>query len=362
MVPEVNRLLVLADLRIKQIKHLACMIHFSLLCLIILSGCNFHLQTKSFSESSDSNIQHPKEIILSDFFTLVFEIPIRKGSLLENSREDNWEFPKDLIVHNDSLYILSSEEKRIIGYSKINNEFFRYIEIEKVLDKERYIDVSICPIYLNIISNFIIVGYDYRILVFSKKTQSFLYSINTSMAINKITFSKSEMFLWLDGFVEVYSLHNNSYEIISRISYPDNDLGFSEIIVSFKENIATQTSYYYFSRNNLIKEDILSLPHDIFPTCNKESFSLNCITSKFFVWYPWSLDSSLILINKESGKINKINIGFPLTKNNLSYEEDRENGLKIVSDDKYIYFLIMNLENDCKMLKMYQFDLASSGL
>jgi hypothetical protein len=360
MALEGNHSLVQEDLKAIKIKYQIVMTPIPFYCLFFLTGCFINNHNLPFSDNSDTTNKHQRAIEQSNSLTLVYKIPIRKGSLLENTREDNWEFPKDFIVHNDSLYILSSEEKKIIGYSKISNEFFRYTEIEKVLENEKYNDVSISPIYLQTISDFIIVGYDYRILIFSKVNQNFLYRIVANKSINKITVSNSELFVWFDNFVEIYRLQTKGYKNTLRIPYPENEISFSDIVISFTENIATQTSYYSFVENILLKEDIKLFPYNTFPDYNKESFTLNCITSKFLVWYPWSIDSTLILINKESGETHTINIGFQLSKNNLFYEEDRENGLKMISDEKYIYFLIMNYENNCKILKVYQLDLFSS--
>ena len=303
------------------------------------------------TEQKQGNIEK-SNVQLKQQLSLVFELPIKEGSLLSQKREDNWDYPKDFIEKDGKLFILSGEEKKIICFDTNLKQFIKYDKINTILLNEKENNSISVPLYIRITNDYIIVVYDFKLLVFSIN-QVLLYKIKYQTAINYLTVRGNSINIWCKMFVDQLNLEKMNYVEKMKIQFSSSKIDYTDIIVSDSDRIATQNKIFEIDGDNLVETPIKFKPYDIFPLLNKESFSMNCISSQFYVWYPWKIGSKLVLINKKSG-INKIiDFGTILTKNNLSYEEDKEGGLKMTTNGINIYILIMTFEKGEKKLKVF---------
>jgi hypothetical protein len=331
--------------------------NFVLIFLLLINNCTSFPSVNNDNSIEDSyniSIDKPNE---AASMSLLFEIPIIKGSYLEKQREDNWDYPKDLQVKNGIVFILSSEEKKIIGYDKSTKQFISYEKINQRLINEKQNNSVLNPIYLRILKDYIVVGYDFSLLIFSQ-SQEFLYRINFDAAINYITGEENSLNIWFDDFAERINLEKSSYANRYKIEYGNTKIDFSDIIVAAKGKIATQSHIYSIENKAILTKQIEYKPYNILPNIKQDGFSLNNITPEYYVWYPWPIGSKLVLIKRDIGTGKIVDLGFSLTKNNLYYEEDREGGLKISNEGNFLYALIMIFENGQKKIKVYQIDIG----
>jgi hypothetical protein len=328
--------------------------------LITISGCTF-----ISSENKNVLTKKGNDILISqsnsneiERLSLVFEIPIKKGEYLEIQREDNGEYPEDFQVKEDILFVLSAEEKKVIGYNKSTNQFITYDKINQKLANEKQNGSTIRPIYLRILKDYIVVGYDFGLLIFSQE-QDFLYQISFETWIQYITCGNDFIYVWCYDFAEKIDLGNTTYRDRKKIEYGNIEIRFTDIIVPEGEKLATQSHIYSIEANTVFQNKIERDPCKVLPEVKRSEFSLNSITPEYYVWYPWTMGSKLVLTNRESETSKVIDLGLNLTKNNLYYQEDAgEGGLKIINSGNVLYALIMIFENGQKKIKAYQINIS----
>jgi len=326
--------------------------NFFLVFACVVLGCtNLHNESKSTPVETNDTLHSAGEQEQVQKLSLVFDLPIKKGSYLERQREDNADFPADFQVSDGKFYILSSEEKKIIGFDEQKKEFFSYEKIHRYLLNEKENNAVSEPIFLRLTNNYIIVGYDFKLLVFSL-SEELLFKTIFRTRLQYMTVYGDKLNLWFYDYALQINPGNKSDS--QQVMYGGKSIDFTGIKVHDKEKLSTGLSVYNIEGGTLNEKKITYTPYHLFPGMKKESFSLNCITPLYYVWYPWTQGDKLVLINKETGSEKIIDLGFNLVKDNLSYLEDREEGLKVTNDGDRLYFMVMKNIDGQKTIRVYQ--------
>jgi len=326
------------------------------ICVFFVVACgNVHDENKTGQaiQKSDTiqTVHEPGEMHGA---SLVFDLPIKKGSYLEQQREDNADYPADFQGVKGSLYILSSEEKKILRFDQATKQFFNYEKIhQRLLTEKEHNSVS-SPIFLRVTNDHIVVGYDFKLLVFSLN-QDFLYKTTFKTALQYITVKGSELNLWFYDYAEQLNLEKRNDS--QKVAYGNKSIDFAGIKIHDSDKLSTDLSIYSIEGGSLNVIQIKYTPYHILPEMKKESFSLNCITPGYYVWYPWAAGNKVILINKTNGSEKTMDLGLDVTRGSLSYAEDREDGLKVVNEGDSLYFMVMKNINDQKMISVYRMEI-----
>lgn len=288
----------------------------------------------------------------------VVEFRIEKGSFLELTDKDNWEYPADFQTHNNRLYILSGLEKKIISYDLNEKHFFNYENIHrKLIQEKNKNDTTIVssPLFLRIVNSNIILGYDFHIFVFDS-TEEFLYKYCCKEHIQYISSSeKNQLNIWFND--HVIKLNIDDTNVKRTINYNSHLVNLAEHITSNGNEIASRHMLSALNESSVKTIILPYTPFNLIPELDESKFCLQAITNKYYIWYPFTKGSKIILVNRQTGAANMIELGLDITVDNLRTPEDLTGGLKMSINGNHLYLMVMVSEKSEKIIRVYSIDI-----
>src|SRR5437588_557934 len=102
-------------------------------------------------------------------FEFVAGLPIDSGSCLSVHNDFDWELPNDFHVCGNTIYMLSSLEKKVLCLDLSTKKFdvLRNISLRMASEKDGYGEID-HPYLMCVTDNFIVITYLRKLLVFSK--------------------------------------------------------------------------------------------------------------------------------------------------------------------------------------------------
>jgi hypothetical protein len=318
------------------------------ICVLLL----FVNAQHAFSQVSEKSLH--KKWPLSNLTTL-FTIPINQQSVLKVERENNAEFPEDIQFFEDKLYILSGEEKKVIVYNLFEKKVTDLEKISRRLQQENDEDTPNRPIYLRIVDRHFVIAYDFKVLFFDMDG-TFVKKIVLDNALHFITFRATFIFLWFDNNVSAIDL-SNKYET-NIIPLNDNKIDYTSFFVSYQSEMVSETQACNVNSSQGKFSIVLRKPNSIefskYPNLNLENSSVNCVTEKNYIWYPWPIGNQIFLIDKQFGTFHVVTFDENIAKGCLTYPEDRSSGLRMINNgEANLYMMVMKKERGSKRIIVY---------
>ncbi len=286
-----------------------------------------------------------------DSIKLVFETTVGESSIFVTKRTDDADYPADFQISNSKGYLLNSVDKKLIEVNLENGKYNSMRKVDSVMAIEKNNDGEISePCFFQVTKDFFIIGYDFKIMVFSKQ-QDLLYRLNFDGWIYLATsnMDKNHIRLWFYDKSIIIDLQkgstskiNYSYdaEITNCVGYKDELIGNDSVFEIKDEKFLSKAFAYKFSNN----------PSEL----SNEIWKIKCVSSKYYVWCAQSNNLTLKLMEKQNGrsKIKQLNINIG---ERLYYYESEEEGIKIASDETSFFILIMMPEGSKKVVRIYQY-------
>src|SRR6185437_7454389 len=232
---------------------------------------------------------------------MIFSFTIKQGNSLADTSDRNAEYPSDIQFFDDNLYILSGYEKKIITYNTIQKQFHGLDRINKVLSSKNE-DGS--PIFIRVTPNCIVVGYDFKIYIFSQDGD-LLKKISRKSHIEFLTVSDKNLFVWSRDAVNAISLTGDFQERL--VKNVNEDIDYDQYLLSDNCDMVSQKQICMIESPNdnpkiVLKSQITDTSVDV------ESSELISANHKDNIWYDWKRGRQIALISRNDGSKKNIMI------------------------------------------------------
>jgi hypothetical protein len=334
------------------------------LASVLNQSCNASTNKNTPENNSTSNVvfvekdssQFTDEISQKEkSLSILFEISLKKGGLLELTREDNYEYPVDFTSNSHQVAILSGVEKKVVIYDYDKKEFIDCSKINVELSKQfsNQNIVASTPLYIRFVEEFIAVIYLNKFMLFDRSF-GFISSLNLDKQVSFSTVDGSKLLFWHKDAITVVDFtirENNTYVLENEFHNAGIFSGYGNTLI-----VNSYDNYFIYEFDYSIKRIIdkkSSFPFSKLPEVKKESVSLDCVTNSEYVWYLWQNQNEIVLEDRFNGVVSKVSLGLDITKDNLFYEEDIRSGFRVSSFGNTLFFMVMKNDNGIKKLKVY---------
>lgn len=287
---------------------------------------------------------------------LLFDIPLRKGSVLSDTSEENAEYPDDIQYANNKLYILSGNERKIITYDLLSKKLS---ELSKVNNRISTKSEKEEPQFIRLAGNFIIVGFGSKVYVFNRSGE-LQKKISADESYRFLSSCKSNLLIWNSKNIQMVSLDQGFK--VTNLTTPLKFTYFDTYIVSngcdiFSEKKACLTNVS--SGNARIRvESIPDINYSQYPQLHPENTSLICVTPTYYIFYAWVDGRRLFLVNRQNKFQQSALLDLDIGNGALTWVTDKSEGLRVACDgDNSLYMMVMKRDEAGKRILVYQLNL-----